>query len=211
LKDLNGDGKITEADRTVIGNAQPIHTGGFGLNTTFKGFDFSVFLNWSYGNDIYNANKIDYNTYSGSKRYQNMGMIMSLDQRFTTIDPETGLNIFYGRDANPQRLEEINKNASIWHPVINSTVFHSWAVEDGSFLRLSNLTLGYTLPKSITRNLLIETLRIYFTGYNLHCWTNYSGQDPEVDTRRSTPLTPGVDYSAYPKSRSFIGGVNLTF
>ncbi len=211
LKDLDGDGQITEADRKVIGNAQPLSTGGFGLNATYKGFDASAFFNWSYGNDIYNANKIDYNTYSGSKRYQNMSTEMGLGKRFTTIDPETGYNIYYGAYADPVRLQELNQNASIWHPIINSTVFHSWAVEDGSFLRLNNLTVGYTLPKSISQKVLIESLRVYFTGYNLYCWTNYSGQDPEVDTRRSTPLTPGVDYSAYPKSRTFIAGVNITF
>ncbi|NDW08695.1 TonB-dependent receptor [Dysgonomonas sp. 520] len=211
LKDLDGDGEITEKDRKVIGNAQPKHTGGFGINATWKGFDLSALFNWSFGNDIYNANKIEFNTYSGSKKYQNLSSAMRLGNRFSTIDPATGLNIYHGANANPARLQEINQNASIWHPIINSTIFHSWAVEDGSFLRLSNLTLGYTLPKKLIKKLMLQNLRVYATGYNLHCWTSYSGQDPEVDTRRSTPLTPGVDYSAYPKSRSFVFGVNITF
>jgi TonB-linked SusC/RagA family outer membrane protein len=213
LKKLNGEGTEISADedRTVIGNAQPKHTGGFSLNGSYKGFDLSAMFNWSYGNDIYNANKIDYTTYTGSKKYQNLSSIMSLSNRFTTIDPATGYNIYYGDNANPEMLQEVNKNASIWHPISNSSVFTDWAVEDGSFLRLSNLTLGYTLPSRLSKKILMQKLRCYVTAYNLKCWTNYSGQDPEVDTRRSTPLTPGVDYSAYPKAKTFLFGVNVTF
>jgi TonB-linked SusC/RagA family outer membrane protein len=216
LKDISGpdgvpDGKITEDDRTIIGDANPIHVGGFGINSTYKGFDFSVFFNWSYGNDIYNANKLDFSSYLLTRKYQNLSSVMSLANRFTTIDPETGYNIYYGNYANPTRLQELNQNATIWHPIMTTTVFHSWAVEDGSFLRLNNLTLGYSLPQKIVKSLRMENLRIYATGYNLYCWTNYSGPDPEVSTRRSTPLTPGVDFSAYPKARSFVGGINVTF
>lgn len=202
---------ITTDDRTVIGNAQPKHTGGFSLNGFFKGFDFSAMFNWSYGNDIYNANKIDYTTFTGSKRYQNLSSSMSLSKRFTTIDPETGYNIMYGTYADPARLQELNQNASIWHPITNSSILTDWAVEDGSFLRLNTLTFGYTLPAQLSKRALMEKLRVYVTAYNLKCWTNYSGQDPEVDTRRSTPLTPGVDYSAYPKAKTYLVGLNVTF
>ena len=75
----------------------------------------------------------------------------------------------YGEYANPARLQEINQNATIWHPLMNSTVMTDYAIEDGSFLRLSNLTIGYTLPKAWTKKFLVEKLRVYFTGYNLHC------------------------------------------
>jgi hypothetical protein len=91
------------------------------------------------------------------------------------------------------------------------TPLHSWAIEDGSFLRLNTLTVGYTLPAKFTKKAGMSNLRMYITAYNLHVFTNYSGYDPEVDTRRNPPLTPGVDYSAYPKSRSFIAGFNVTF
>ena len=177
----------------------------------WKGLDISALFNWSYGNDIYNANKIDFNTYSGSKKYNNLSALMRLDKRFTTIDPVTGYNIYYGEYANPERLKELNANASMWHPLSNYTVVTDWAIEDGSFLRFSNLTIGYTLPVRWTRKLMIQKFRLYATANNLYCWTKYSGQDPEVDTRRSTPMTPGVDYSAYPKARSFVFGVNLNF
>lgn len=87
----------------------------------------------------------------------------------------------------------------------------SYIVEDGSFLRLNSATIGYSLPEALLRKIRLTQLRIYVTGTNLFCWTGYSGFDPEVDTRRSTPLTPGVDYSPYPKTRGFIVGLNLTF
>ena len=99
----------------------------------------------------------------------------------------------------------------MWASPTGNYATTSWAIEDGSFLRLNNVTLGYTLPKTFTKKLSIERLRLYATAYNLHVWTKYSGYDPEVDSRRSTPATPGVDYSAYPKSRSYNVGVNITF
>ncbi len=213
LKKLSGEGTeiSPDEDRKVIGHAQPKHTGGFSMNASYKGFDFGAQFNWSYGNDIYNANKIDFTSFSGSKRYQNLLSVMSLDNRFTTIDPATGYNIMFGENANPELLKELNKDARIWHPRANSTVLTDWAIEDGSFLRLSNLTLGYTLPKSISEKVLMKKLRVYVTANNLKCWTKYTGQDPEVDTRRSTPLTPGVDYSAYPKAKTLLFGINVTF
>ncbi|MBD8348059.1 SusC/RagA family TonB-linked outer membrane protein [Dysgonomonas sp. HGC4] len=214
LKKIADDGtdKITENDRKVIGNALPKHTGGFGFNSTYKGFDASVFFNWSYGNDIYNANKLDNTSFLLTRKNQNLSSIMALENRFTTIDPSTGNNIYSGKNANPALLQELNAGKTMWHPMMTTTTLHSWAIEDGSFLRLNNLTFGYTLPKKMTKKWLIESLRIYATGYNLYCWTNYSGPDPEVSTRdKDSPFTPGVDYSAYPKSKTFVGGINITF
>lgn len=199
-------------DRTVIGNAQPKHTGGFSLNGQYKNFDLTAMFNWSYGNDILNADKIDFTAFEGSKRYQNISADMSLDQRFTTIDPATGYNIMFGSNANEALLRELNAGKTMWNPMAaNGRILTDWAVEDGSFLRLSTLTLGYTLPASMSQRLLMKRLRVYVAGYNLHVWTNYTGQDPEVDTRRSTPLTPGVGYSAYPKAKKILFGLNVTF
>ncbi|MFC4391041.1 SusC/RagA family TonB-linked outer membrane protein [Flavobacterium quisquiliarum] len=212
LKKLSGTGNVInpDEDRKVIGRAQPKHTGGFALSGGFKGLDFSALFNWSYGNDIYNANKIDNSTFSGSKRYNNANALMSLDNRFTTIDPVTGNNIMFGNDANPQLLQEINQGASIWHPLSNSTIITDWAIEDGSFLRLGNLTIGYTLPETIAKGKFIQKVRCYVSGNNLKVWTRYSGQDPEVSTN-SSPLTPGLDWSAYPKARTLLFGANITF
>ena len=87
-----------------------------------------------------------------------------------------------------------------------------WAVEDASFLRLQTVTLGYTLPKSLVKKFHIENVRIYGTGYNLLCFTKYEGYDPEVDTSsKKNPMTPGIDYAAYPKSRTYVIGINVTF
>ena len=211
---MNGDGKITLDDQQVIGNTLPIHTGGFGLNAGWKGIDLNVNFNWSYGNKVLNAGKMEYSTLQGSKKYNNLISDMKLDNRFTTIDPETGKNIYYGADANPDLLRELNQGKTMWNPILNYSLLHSWAVEDGSFLRLNTLTLGYTIPAKITNKVKIQALRLFVTAYNLYCWTNYSGQDPEVSTRNtnsSASLTPGVDYSAYPKAHQYLFGVNLTF
>lgn len=208
LKDLNGDHVIdAENDRQVIGHAQPKHTGGFGFELGWKGFDLTALFNWSYGNDVFNINKIDYTSYAGSKKYENMSTL--LEGRFRTIDPATGRNIYYGDYADPQLLQQINANATMWSPLMNNSIITSWAVEDGSFLRLGTLSLGYTLPKKILRSIGSKNLRIYATAYNLFCLTGYSGQDPEVNT--GDIMTPGQDSSAYPKSRSFIFGLSVTF
>ncbi len=131
--------------------------------------------------------------------------VMEEGQRWTNLLPDGTIS----NDAN--QLEDMNKNTSLWSPLTNKFVFSDWAVEDGSFLRLGTVTIGYTLPKAFTEKLKIRNFRVYVSGYNLAVWTNYSGFDPEVSTRRRTNLTPGVDYSAYPKSRTFVAGLNLNF
>ena len=205
LKDLNGDGVIDGSDRTIIGYAMPKNTGGFGFTAAFKGFDLAANFNWVYGNNIYNANKIEFTT-ANKYNYRNMLDIMNSSERWTNIDPATGTRV-----TDPAQLDALNANAKLWSPALSRYVFHSWAVEDGSFLRLNNLTLGYTIPSKLTTKLYIKQLRFYVSAYNLHVWTKYSGYDPEVDARRATSLTPGVDYSAYPKSRAYNFGINLTF
>ena len=211
IKDLNGDDNIdADNDRTVIGHALPKFTGGFSLNGQWKGFDLAAMFNFSYGNDVLNANKMDYTTYTGSKRHQNMSTLMNLSDRFTTIDPVTGFNIYHDKHANPELLKELNKNAKIWHPLENGMATTDWAVEDGSFLRFSNLTIGYTLPRPLIQKVGLQNLRVYGTVNNLYVWTKYSGQDPEVDTSGDV-LRPGTDLSAYPKARTYLFGLNVTF
>ncbi len=204
LKDLNGDGEITPEDRKIIGDANPKFAGGFTLSGRIHDFDISANFTYSYGNKVYNANKIEY-TSSSKYSFRNMLTEMESGKRWTNINQ-------YGEFVNdPDELAAMNANTTMWSPYMQRFVFHSWAVEDGSFLRLSTLTLGYTLPKAIVSKAYIQNLRFYATGYNLFCWTKYSGFDPEVSTRRNTNLTPGVDYSAYPKSRQFVFGFNLSF
>ena len=207
LKNIAGeDNKVTIDDRTIIGNANPIHTGGFTINVRIYDFDLSAIFNWSYGNDIYNANKIEYTTLTPRYQYRNLIDMMAEGKRWTNIDPSTGALV-----TDAATLTSMNANTTMWSPYMSRYVFSDWAVEDGSFLRLSTLTLGYTLPSTLTKKLNIQSLRFYATGYNVFLLTNYSGFDPEVSTRRKTALTPGVDYSAYPRSRQLVFGLNLNF
>jgi hypothetical protein len=127
-------------------------------------------------------------------------------------DRFTYINASGQRVTDPVELEKLNANATIWSPVrVQRWWLHSWAVEDGSYLRFNNLTLGYSLPKKILDKAKISTLRVYGTVNNLATITGYSGFDPDVTARRSDPLTPGVDFAAYPRSRTWLVGVNVTF
>tara|TARA_R110002050_G_scaffold300779_1_gene472593 strand:+ start:14213 stop:17710 length:3498 start_codon:yes stop_codon:yes gene_type:complete len=206
LKDQNDDMVVNTDDKVVIGDANPKHSGGFNLTAQYKMLDFSAFFNWVYGNDIYNANKLYFTSFASGRYYKNLLNIMNSENRFTYISQETGAVV-----SDPAELQEMNKNSTIWSPANSLVPLHSWGIEDGSFLRLNNITVGYSVPKNLLNEFRIEQLRFYFTAYNLWTWTNYSGYDPEVDTQRSTPLTPGIDWSAYPRSRSFNVGLNLTF
>jgi hypothetical protein len=115
--------------------------------------------------------------------------------------------------APPATLAAINKNAKIWQPIKggNYLELDSWAVENGSFLRLNNITLGYSLPVEAMLRSKIKSLRIYCTVNNVAVLTGYSGLDPEVSTKNSNYVTPGVDSSPYPRSREFIVGANIKF
>lgn len=212
--DLNGDGVVDiNNDRKIIGDPTPKCTGGLNQQFTYKQWDLSVFMNFSFGNDIYNANKIELtNGYTA-----NSNMLAIMENRWKVVTP-TGQTALYVNSSNqavgiaPNLLSELNKNATIWQPLKSAGAFypHSWGIEDGSFIRLNNLSLGYTLPVKKLAGLKMSKLRFYFTGNNLAIITKYTGYDPEVSVR-SSPLTPGLDYSAYPKSRSFIFGINATF
>lgn len=210
IKDLDGSGTIDGDDRTVIGKALPKAFGGFGINTVYRNFDFLAFFNWQYGNQVYNTGKISMNMYYRTS-YGNMLSTMNSNDRFKYIDAQGNLV------TDLEQLRELNANAKIWSPFSMgnaSPVFHSYAVEDGSFIRLQNISVGYSLPKKIISHLSMSKLRVYFTVYNAFLWTKYSGYDPEVSATRSSgysQLTPGVDFSAYPKSRNFTAGVNISF
>ena len=209
LQDLSGkdgqpDGVIDANDKTIIGDANPAATGGFSINARAYGFDLSANFNYSIGNDIYNANKIEF-TSTGKYQYRNMIDEMASGKRWTNLNADGTLC------NDPAKLAEMNANTTMWSPYTDRMIFSDWAVEDGSFLRLNTLTLGYTLPSNLLKKASIKSLRFYVTAYNVFCLTSYSGYDPEVSSIRKTNLTPGVDYSAYPKSRQFVVGVNLNF
>nr|WP_320059111.1 TonB-dependent receptor [uncultured Bacteroides sp.] len=199
-----GDNVVNDNDKTIIGDANAFAVGGFSINGRLKGFDLNANFTYSIGNDIYNADKID-QTSTRSSMWRNMSDVMANGKRWTNIDANGNLI----NDATT--LTSLNAGTTMWSPYTTKAVIHSWSVEDGSFLRLANLTVGYTLPKNMMKKVHIENLRVYTTASNLFCLTGYSGADPEVDCKRNYLICPGVDYSAYPKSRQFIFGVNLTF
>ncbi|MEO5593149.1 MAG: TonB-dependent receptor [Chitinophagaceae bacterium] len=214
FKDLNNDGKVdVNNDRKIIGNPTPKFTGGLNQQFTYKQWDLSVFVNFSYGNDVYNANKIEFtNGYTA-----NSNMLSIMQNRWKVVTA-TGQTAQWVNSSNqvvgiaPDQLAALNANATIWQPLKSAGAFYpgSWAIEDGSFLRINNITFGYSLPQKTISRLRMSKLRFYITASNLAVLTSYTGYDPEVSVR-SSPLTPGLDYSAYPKSRSFIFGLNASF
>ena len=214
FKDLNNDGVIDlNNDRQIIGNANPSYTGGLNQQFTYKNWDFSVFVNFSYGNQVYNANKIEF-----TNGYTNNANLLAVMQNRWKVVSDLGMTTQWVNSANqavgmaPDVLAFINSNAKIWMPLKSSGAFypHSWAIEDGSFVRINNVTIGHSIDSKKLARLKISKLRFYFTGNNLAIFTKYTGYDPEVSVAGSA-LTPGLDYSAYPKSRTFIFGVNATF
>lgn len=206
LKDINGDGVVNLKDQTIIGNANPKHTGGFVISANAHGFDLMAAFNWSYGNNVYNADKIEYNTSTPVSQYRNLSSMMESGTRWTNVDPNSGQIV-----TDPNGLAALNANTTMWSPNMGRFIFSDWAVEDGSFLRLNTLSIGYTFPKAWVSKLGISKMRIYETMSNVFVLTKYSGLDPEVSTRRDTPLTPGVDYSPYPRSRQMVFGLNINF
>jgi TonB-linked SusC/RagA family outer membrane protein len=186
-RDLNGDGIINLNDYTVIGDPNPDFIGGFNNDFRYKGFDLSVFFQFSEGNDILNANRNMFE--NGTPTILNLNQYASYKNRWTPNNPTSDIPRYngYGQNLYTQRV-----------------------VEDGSFLRLKTVSLGYNIPKQLLQKLGVKFVRVYASGQNLYTWTNYSGIDPEVSTRQST-LTPGLDFSPYPRQRTFVFGINVSF
>lgn len=186
-KDINGDGVVNARDQTVIGRGIPLHTGGFTNNFTYKKFDLNVFLQWSYGNDIYNANRM---VFEGNSLLKiNLNQFASYANRWTPSNPSNTIPRVRGEGPR---------------------VYSSRLMEDGSFLRLKTVSLGYNFDKNLIRKLNMKALRVFVSAQNLYTLTNYSGMDPEVSVR-NTALTPGFDYSAYPRARTIVFGLNTSF
>lgn len=206
--DVDEEGNPIFTKKNVkIGNGTPDCIGGFNNTFTYKGFDLSVFLKFAIGQDIYNANKQSLTTYS---IFENIPQEFS--NYYRVVDPSTG------KQATLSRMQEMNPDGSarIWGLTKNNKEWgfypSSYFVEDGSYLRLAQITLGYTLPKTWLKKAMISNARIYFTANNVATLTGYSGYDPEVRAAKDNVVTtPGYDSSAYPRSRSYVVGLNLTF
>ena len=185
--DQDGDGTITDYDRIVIGRCLPIHVGGFNNNFTYKNFSLSVFFQWSYGNDVFNANRI---MFEGNYANRNINQYRSYVDHWTPDNPES--ENYRPGGQGPAGL------------------YSSRTIEDGSFIRLKTLQFSYTLPHHLTQKIRADLIKVFLSGQNLYTWTRYSGLDPEVSTR-NTALTPGFDYSSYARNRVYTIGLNVTF
>ncbi len=212
FKDLNDDGTIDEDDIGIIGDTNPIHTGGFNVNVTYKNIDFGAFFNWSYGNDVYNVTKLSSVAfgYKEDAVYENQLACMKNSYKiYDVVDGEiTHL-------TTPDELDAANTNANLPLAYQENGITSTLGIEDGSFLRLNTLTLGYSLPKSVIEKFRMSRLRVYGSIYNVFTITGYDGLDPEVSANTSQNSndypTSGLDWGAYPRARSFVVGLNVNF
>ncbi len=217
FKDLNGDGRITEDDRTVIGNTNPKVQGGFGLSGQYKNWDFTANFTYMLDFDINNATAYALSSSNDNKnKFTNVLAKFGNGWRYNDITGElTGtkgdiLYKLYYVDNGLDIYKQANAGVGLWNPVdVTKNLTQSYFIEDGSFLRCSDVTIGYTLPKKIVSKMGISKARFYMSASNLFIITGYSGYDPEVDIQ--TGLTCGMDYNRYPRSRSFVFGTNITF
>ncbi|SHG14503.1 TonB-linked outer membrane protein, SusC/RagA family [Flavobacterium fluvii] len=188
-KDQDGNLNIDKADYTVIGNGAPKHTGGFNNNFTYKNFDLNIFFQWSYGNDVLNVNRAAFDI-AGVGAAKNLFEANVVD-RWTTTNPNSDIPRVRGF-------------------VGSAGGYSSYIVEDGSYLRFKTLALGYNVDQKLVTKWHLKSMRFFVSGQNLYTWTKYTGPDPEVNTN-STALTPGFDYSPYPRARTIAFGTNITF
>lgn len=210
-RDMNDDKVIDELDVCEIGDMNPVHTGGFNINATWKNFDLGLYFNWSYGNDVYNVNKIA-SMYCAKESGAYENKLAFMKDAYKIYDIVDGQLVHL---TTPEQLNAANVNAKYPLPYSENGVTSTLAIEDGSYLRLNTLTLGYSLPQNLLRKVGISKLRIYGTVYNVFTITGYSGLDPEVSANTSnnnaTYPTVGLDWGTYPRARSFVVGLNLTF
>ncbi|WP_247235330.1 TonB-dependent receptor [Telluribacter sp. SYSU D00476] len=184
--DLNGDKKIDDNDRTIIGRAQPKFIGGLNNTFSYGGFELTVFLQGVYGNNILNANRFELEYLNGTTN-QSRDML----DRWTPTNTDTDI-----------------PRASTTRP---ANRISTRQIEDGSYLRLKNVQLAYNLAPSVLKKVNIQSLRLYVTAQNFATWTNYSGYDPEVNRFGQDSRSQGFDYSSYPAAKTLIFGLNVGF
>ncbi|SFF03241.1 SusC/RagA family TonB-linked outer membrane protein [Thermoflexibacter ruber] len=187
FKDINGDGRITTDDQEILGNAQPKFFGGITNNLSYKGFDLMFFFQFMYGNSIWNHTRV-FSEGMNSIFGQTSGIL----NRWTPNNTNTNMPRAVWGDPNNNR-----RNSDHW-------------IEDGSYLRLKNVVLGYTLPKSlIEKTKVFRNARLYVAAQNLLTFTKYSGLDPEVNTFSGSNISLGTDFLTFPQARTMTIGVNL--
>ena len=202
-KDLNDDGVIDEQDRSFIGNPEPKFTFGISNNWRWKGFDINLFITGSVGNKVFNY--LAQQQSNPTNRWVTLKSVCDF-AKYDLIDPDGERTLDNMRMTNPgastYRIDQAtaNENARM------SNIF----IEDGTYVRIKNLAIGYTLPKTLLRKVGIENVRVYFNVQNLYTFTKYNGYDPEVGSYNQNVLLHGVDYARYPSQRIFTFGLNLS-
>jgi len=193
--DVNHDGVVNANDRVAIGNPQPKFFGGLNFDGTYKNWDFNLYFYGVFGNKILNYNESNLESFQkrGSEGVENVS-VAYYEGHWTPSNP-----------SNRYARALANDDATG-----NSIPSSAW-VENGSYVKLRNLTIGYTLPASLIRNLTLTKLRVYVSAQNLFTITKYSGLDPEIGIQNSNPTQNGVDNGTYPSSRFFTFGLNVTF
>lgn len=188
-----GDGIINDLDRKIIGNPQPKHIGGMLNKFRYKSFDFQFLFQWAYDFDILNGNDAQYGSIYNATR----NGFSSLTDIWTPTNTDTSIG--------GMRYNGVNTTTPFGYKL------DSRFVDDGSYVKLKTVALGYNLPKSVLQKLKITNFRVSVSAQNLYRWTNYKGYDPDVSVGRYGALTPGLDYSAYPQSTTISGGMEITF
>jgi TonB-linked SusC/RagA family outer membrane protein len=191
FEDVNHDGVVNDADKTVIGSPYAKFTYGFALTASYKSFDFRASFNGSYGNKILDGQDYYLYNFEGSGNQY----VQAADRYVSESQPGSGLNYRPSRAGTQS----------------NSTRLSSFYLQDGSYLRMTNATLGYNIPKLLSKRLKVENIRIYASVDNAFTLTKYKGYNPDVDYNQGANLTPGVDYGNYPIARAYNLGIKLTF
>ena len=219
--------KLAGDSLVKLGNTLPIVSGGFNLSFFIGGdawgqFDLAANFTYSIGNDVVNMTALDFSTINSSTKNRNLLAMYGYNQRYSLFDTDgqrIGETLYQGTAVTGDNysqlaslIETANAGKTTANPYSTNSVLTDKFVEDGSFLRLASLNIGYSLPDRWISKAHITKARIFFSATNLFVATKYSGADPEVDTRSGlNPLAVGVDFSAFPKSRSFNFGINLAF
>lgn len=206
-EDINGDGVIDSSDCTFIGNPEPKFTWGFGNTFTWKGIDLNIFFSGSYGNDALNLTRMriedprqNSNILRSSLNYAKVDVI---DPNLPA-DDFRNLHVVNPGSTTMPALQRTDANA-------NYTRVSDLLVEDASYIRLQNISIGYTFPRNWMRKIYLQNLRVYFSAQNVYTWSKYKGLDPEVGAMYGDALMTGVDYGRYPSPRIYTFGLNVSF
>ncbi|MFV0290576.1 MAG: SusC/RagA family TonB-linked outer membrane protein [Mangrovibacterium sp.] len=210
FKNVDGNNVIDANDYTIIGEMQARHTGSISLDFKYKNFDLNALFNWSYGGKIYNATGL-ISSFGNKDYYLGANRLDFVSNAFKAYNVDSDGQLY--AVTNPDELKELNKNAQMGLPYYERGVTYDRFIEDASFLRLASLSIGYSIPNNWAKKVKLTRARVYLSASNLFCLTNYSGLDPEINARADYSGLPqtNLDFGSYPRAKSFILGMNVSF